>query len=177
MCVVSLTLILLKEFSRVSAHASHLHSLQCKTAPVPRMVLLWLWLSEQQCKRSRDFLARWDLPDTTLTFCLAARESNRYFATPQSLQNDEGTSAEIPYWWRVATQNWVVLLIGWSHFSTNQVLGSDASSGWNFCARFSDVISQGNQWCVANCRLFSQAKVFPLSSKTNIYRFQRDLRS
>ena len=25
-------------------------------------------------------------------------------------------------------------------------LGSDASSVWNFCARFSDVISQGNQW-------------------------------
>ena len=25
-------------------------------------------------------------------------------------------------------------------------LGSDASSVWNFCARFSDVISWGNQW-------------------------------
>ena len=25
-------------------------------------------------------------------------------------------------------------------------LGSDASSVWNFCARFSDVISLGNQW-------------------------------
>ena len=25
-------------------------------------------------------------------------------------------------------------------------LASDASSVWNFCARFSDVISQGNQW-------------------------------
>ena len=25
-------------------------------------------------------------------------------------------------------------------------LGSDASSVWNFCARFSDVISRGNQW-------------------------------
>ena len=92
------------------------------------MVLLWLWLSEQQCKRSRDFWARSDLPDTTLTFCLAASESNRYFATPHSLRNDEGTSAEILYWWRVATQNWVVLLIGWSQFSTNQVLGSDTSS-------------------------------------------------
>ena len=34
--------------------------------------------------------------------------------------------------------------------STNQKhfpdLGSDASSVWKFCARFSDVISQGNQW-------------------------------
>ena len=27
--------------------------------------------------------------------------------------------------------------------------GSDASSVWNiFCARFSDMISRGNQWCV-----------------------------
>ena len=25
-------------------------------------------------------------------------------------------------------------------------LGGDASSVWNFCARFSDVISRGNQW-------------------------------
>ena len=26
------------------------------------------------------------------------------------------TGAEIPYWWRVITQIWVVLLIGWSKF-------------------------------------------------------------
>ena len=30
-----------------------------------------------------------------------------------------------------------------NHYSD---LGSDASSVWNFCARFSDVISRGNQW-------------------------------
>ena len=28
------------------------------------------------------------------------------------------TSAEIPYWWRVTTQIWVVLLIGWIKFPT-----------------------------------------------------------
>ena len=45
------------------------------------------------------------------------------------------------------TQIWVVLLIGraaWEFDSTNQKyypdLGSDGSSVWNFCARFSDVI-------------------------------------
>ena len=42
---------------------------------------------------------------------------------------------------------------------TNQkrypVLGSDASSVWNFCACFSDVISPGNQWC----QLFSQVSI------------------
>ena len=39
----------------------------------------------------------------------------RHFATPLlvSLRNDvSGTSAEIPYWWRVTSQIWVVLLIG-----------------------------------------------------------------
>ena len=42
---------------------------------------------------------------------------------------------------------------------TNQkrypVLGSEASSVWNFCACFSDVISPGNQWC----QLFSQVSI------------------
>ena len=44
----------------------------------------------------------------------------------------------------------VVRLIGWKFASTNQKyypdLSSDASSVWNFCVRFSDVISRGNQW-------------------------------
>ena len=35
-------------------------------------------------------------------------------------------------------------------FSTNEKyypdLGCDVSSVWNFCARFLDVISRGNQW-------------------------------
>ena len=48
--------------------------------------------------------------------------------------------------------------------STNQKhypdLGSDASSVWNFCARFSGVIWRGNQF-VAKCRLFSQATLIP----------------
>ena len=143
-CIVSLTLILLKELSRVSAHVSHLHSLQCKTAPVPRMVLLWLWLSEQQCKRSRDFLARWDLPDTTLTFYLAAWESNWYFATSHPAERRLRNKHRIPYWWRVATQNLVVLLIGWSHFSTNQVLGSDTSS--LISMEFLRLFLRWNQW-------------------------------
>ena len=31
-----------------------------------------------------------------------------------------GTNAKIPYWWRLTTQIWVVLLIEWSRFPTNQ---------------------------------------------------------
>ena len=60
-------------------------------------------------------------------------------------------SAEISYWWRVTTQIWKVLLIGWSKFpyETNDQkfysdLESERSLAWNFCARPSDVISQGN---------------------------------
>ena len=29
-----------------------------------------------------------------------------------------GFPAEIPYWWHVTTQIWLVLLIGWSTFAT-----------------------------------------------------------
>ena len=36
-------------------------------------------------------------------------------------------------------------------------LGSDASSVWNFCARFSNVISRETTGSVTKCRLFSQA--------------------
>ena len=54
----------------------------------------------------------------------------------------------IPYWWRVTTQTWVVFLISWRKFHKRYYpdLGSDASSVWNFWARFSDVISWGNRW-------------------------------
>ena len=84
---------------------------------------------------------------------ILAWENSRHFAASPlvSPQNDVWeTTAEIPYWWRITTQIWVVLLIGWSKFWTNQThypdLGGDASSVWNFCSRFSDVISWGNQW-------------------------------
>ena len=45
---------------------------------------------------------------------------------------------------------------------TNQkhfpVLGSEASSVWNFCARFSGIIAQETSGSMSKCRLFSQAK-------------------
>ena len=54
---------------------------------------------------------------------------------------------EIPFWWRVITQIWVVILTGWNKFPLRYDhekhypdLGSDTSSVWNFCARFWDVI-------------------------------------
>ena len=58
--------------------------------------------------------------------------------------------AEIPYWWRITKHIGAVVLIGWKFDSSNQMhysdLGSDTSAEWNFCARSSDVISQGNRW-------------------------------
>ena len=59
-------------------------------------------------------------------------------------------------WWHITTQILVVLLIVWNKFPsrhdqsealpTTWHLLSDASSVWNFCGHFSDVISQGNRW-------------------------------
>ena len=75
-----------------------------------------------------------------------AWENSRHLATLPvvSPPNDVWeTSAEIPYWWRVITQIWVVLLIGraaWEIWFKQ----SDAlpRSGYSF----SDVIWRGNQW-------------------------------
>ena len=65
-----------------------------------------------------------------------------------------GKTSEIPYWWRVNTQTWVVLLIGWRKFLTNQKhypgLAIDASSAQtSFCGETSGG--------VVKCRLISQA--------------------
>ena len=73
------------------------------------------------------------------------------------------TSSEIPYWWHVTTQIWVVLLIGWIKFPTNQRhcpdLASDTSSVWNFCTHFSDVILRGNHpWSRDMSAVFSGCK-------------------
>ena len=70
-----------------------------------------------------------------------------------------GTSIEIPYWWHVTstTKIWVVVLIGWSKFSTNQEhyldMGSDASSVWNLYVCCSDFIFLGNRWWRVKCWL------------------------
>ena len=72
-----------------------------------------------------------------------------------SSPNDGGeTSAAIPYWWRVTTQIWVVLLISWIKFP--KLHGGETSGS------------------VAKCRLFSQANLL-ISSKTVIFKIKRDL--
>ena len=83
----------------------------------------------------------------TKLYKLLAWENRQHFATPPMGSpwiDVWETSAEIfPYWWRVTTQIWVVLLIGWSKFHKCQ---DQLEALWNFCACFSDVNSQGNRW-------------------------------
>ena len=69
------------------------------------------------------------------------------FATPPPVC-PRTTSVEIPCWWRITTQIWIVLLTGWSKISLVKRypdLGSDTSSVWNCCSCSSDVISELTQ--------------------------------
>ena len=85
----------------------------------------------------------------------------RHFAMPPlvPLRNDvSGTSAEIPYWWCVTIQIWVVLLIARAEreICFDQSEAPPRSRQWHvismdFCACFSDVTSRGSQWCAAKC--------------------------
>ena len=80
------------------------------------------------------------------------------------------TRTEIPYWWRVTAQVWLVLLIGWSKFSDNQTQNPDMGKTWVvshhqygisaiiFQASFHGDTSGG----VARCRLFSQVVILVL---------------
>ena len=47
-----------------------------------------------------------------------------------------GTSSEIPYWWRITTQIWVVLLIGWKFASTNEKHYPDLGSAYDISMEF-----------------------------------------
>ena len=99
-------------------------------------------------------LQRTDTVKTRVEGPIIAWENSRHLATLPlvSPPNDVWeTSAEIPYWWRVTTRIWVVLLIG--------------GAAWKiwFNQRISALVSQSS-FCretsgsVAKCRLFSQAK-------------------
>ena len=105
------------------------------------------WLTT--CQYARTPSAFEDLVRCLRTLCSVTWENIRHFATPTLLspRNDVWeTRAEIGHWWRVTSQIWVALLIGWwSKFPANQKhypdQGSDPSSLCNFLARSSGVIS------------------------------------
>ena len=92
---------------------------------------------------------------------MSAWENSRNFATPPLVSPREITS-EKRLQKCVTTQIWVVILIGWTEtetcFSQSEAL-PDLSSVWDYCNRFSDGISRGNQsGGVPKCRLFVQAR-------------------
>ena len=62
-----------------------------------------------------------------ITVSSLARENTRHIVV-SSWNDIWEMSAEIPYWWGVTTQIWVVLLIGWSKFLTNKKLFPDLAS-------------------------------------------------
>ena len=74
---------------------------------------------------------------------IVAWENSWHFTTPPLVSGEYNyvweTNAGTLYWWWVTTQIWVIHLIGWSKFSTNQKhdsdLGCDALSEWNFMRR------------------------------------------
>ena len=78
-------------------------------------------------------------------------ENRRHFATPPTVcpRNDVwATSAEIPYWWRVTTQIWVVLLIG--------------RAAWEISFNQSQALPRSRKWRVIKCRLFLRLSQTPL---------------
>ena len=95
---------------------------------------------------------------------VVAWENSRHLATLPlvSPPNDVWeTRAEIPHWWRVITQIWVVLLIGRAAW---EIWFNQSDAVWNFCPRFSlrtDVIWRETSGSVAECRLFSEASKVP----------------
>ena len=99
-------------------------------------------------------------------------ENSRHFATPPlvSPRNDVWeTSAEIPYWRRVTTQIWVVLLTGWSKFPKPQAVRPIRSTTqywvvtshqYGISALVSQMSFRGEtSGGVVKCRLFSQARL------------------
>ena len=99
-------------------------------------------------------LQRTDSVKTRVEGPIIAWENSRHLSTLPLVSSPNDfweTNAEIPYWWRVTTQIWVVLLIG--------------GAAWKiwFNQRISVLVSQTSfggetSGSVAKCRLFSQVK-------------------
>ena len=88
-------------------------------------------------------------------------ENSLHLATPSlvSPRIDIGeTRAEIPYWWRITAQIWVVLLIGWNKLPTNQPISTTWTGWWQvismeFLCSLIPQIPRETIGSVAKCRL------------------------
>ena len=79
------------------------------------------------------FVVRYRIYWMLLAAHVALYADSWHFVMPPlvSLQKDVWeTDAEIPHWWHVTTQIWVVLLIGWKFASTNQSEALLRSGQW-----------------------------------------------
>ena len=87
---------------------------------------------------------------------LSVRKQPTHLATPPLVEVWR-TTAEIPYWWRVTNQNWVVLLIGRNKFPSRQDQSEalPRSGYWRvtsteFPRSFLRRLWRGNQWWCCN---------------------------
>ena len=112
------------------------------------ILIIWLGLRTQQKKQQRNIgtVSRIEY-DRITAYVQTWRSLRKQPTFPKkplvSLQSNKIFHTDIPYCWRVTTQIWVVLLIGWSKISTTLKhypdLGRDTSSASSFCSCFSDI--------------------------------------
>ena len=85
------------------------HRLSCEKVNLHNTLVTWAW---NACEKAYIFVNESFLIDNTFILSLW-KQPTFGDATTGFLPNDIWeTSAEIPFWWRVTTQIWVVLLIG-----------------------------------------------------------------
>ena len=103
----------------------------------------------------------------TMTVKKLAWENSWHFATQALVSppnNVWGTRAEIPYWWRVTTQIWVVILMGCADMEIGFNQSDTVTRSWQWHANVTEFLRllprshfAGNRWSDTKCRLFSQA--------------------
>ena len=90
-------------------------------------------------KRCRNKLWYLEVPSTQAFFWCTFRHHKpvrKQLPTIFLWNNMWGTSSEIPYWWRITTQIWVVFLIGWKFASTNEKHFPDLGSAYDISMEF-----------------------------------------
>ena len=103
----------------------------------------------------------------TMTIKKLPWENSWHFATQALVSprnNVWGTRAEIPYWWRVTIQIWVVILIGCAFMEICFNQPDAVTRSWQWHANVIEFLRllptshfAGNRWSDTKCRLFSQA--------------------
>ena len=107
--------------------------------------------SHSAVRHNTDLVSR-----STRNYAVTPRKKSRHFAMAPLLFPGNGvwgSSVEFPYWWRVATQIWVVFVIRWSELSTTQKHHWSTTQIWvvtrhqygiSALLPRSDIISRGN---------------------------------